>query len=34
MYFNKKYKRTGSLFEGNFKSKHIGQENYFHYIFG
>lgn len=33
MYFNKKYKRTGSLFEGNFKSKHIGEENYFNYIF-
>jgi REP element-mobilizing transposase RayT len=23
MYFNKKYKRTGGLFEGTFKSKHI-----------
>jgi REP element-mobilizing transposase RayT len=33
MYFNKKYKRTGSLFEGHFKSKHIGEENYFNYIF-
>jgi len=33
MYFNKKYKRTGSLFEGTFKSKHIGEENYFNYIF-
>ncbi|MFA6515189.1 MAG: transposase [Candidatus Paceibacterota bacterium] len=33
MYFNKKYKRTGSLFEGKFKSKHIGEENYFNYIF-
>jgi len=33
MYFNKKYKRTGSLFEGPFKSKHIEQENYFNYIF-
>jgi putative transposase len=33
MYFNKKYKRTGGLFEGKFKSKHIGQENYFNYIF-
>ncbi len=33
MYFNKKYKRTGSLFEGKFKSKHIKEENYFNYIF-
>ena len=33
MYFNKKYGKTGSLFEGKFKSKHIGEENYFNYIF-
>ena len=33
MYFNKKYKRTGSLFEGKFKSKHVDRENYFNYIF-
>lgn len=33
MYFNKKYKRTGGLFEGTFKSRHIGEENYFNYIF-
>ncbi len=33
MYFNKKYKRTGSLFEGKFKSKHVGEENYFNYLF-
>jgi len=33
MYFNRKYGRTGSLFEGKFKSKHIGEENYFNYIF-
>jgi putative transposase len=33
MYFNKKYKRSGGLFEGKFKSRHIGEENYFNYIF-
>jgi putative transposase len=33
MYFNKKYNRTGSLFEGKFKSKNIGKENYFNYLF-
>lgn len=33
MYFNKKHGRTGSLFEGKFKSRHIGEENYFNYIF-
>ncbi|MCX6756490.1 MAG: transposase [Candidatus Nomurabacteria bacterium] len=33
MYFNKKYGRTGSLFEGKFKSNHVGEENYFNYLF-
>jgi putative transposase len=33
MYFNKKYNRTGGLFEGKFKSKYIDKENYFQYIF-
>jgi len=35
MYFNKTHNRTGSLFEGKFKSKHIGEgkESYFNYLF-
>lgn len=33
MYFNKKYKRTGALFEGKFKSKHVNKDNYFNYLF-
>lgn len=33
MYFNKKYKRTGSLFEGKFKSKHLDSDEYLKYIF-
>ena len=28
MYFNNKYKRTGSLFSGKFKSIHVGDNNY------
>ena len=33
MYFNKKYKRTGSLFEGKFKSKYAGNDRYLKYLF-
>ncbi len=33
MYYNKKYKRTGSLFEGKFKSKHLHNDNYLKYNF-
>ncbi len=33
MYFNKKYKRTGGLFEGKFKSQHIGIDRYMKYMF-
>jgi putative transposase len=28
MYFNKKYERTGSLFSGTFKSKHVPDDRY------
>ena len=31
MYFNKKYERTGSLFSGTYKSKHIDTDTYFKY---
>ena len=33
MYFNKKYKRTGSLFEGKFKAQHVGIDRYLKYMF-
>ena len=33
MYYNKKYERTGSLFEGKFKSEHLDSDNYLKYIF-
>ncbi|MFA6397883.1 MAG: transposase [Candidatus Paceibacterota bacterium] len=33
MYYNKKYKRTGSLFEGKFKSKHIKDDRNLKYLF-
>ncbi len=32
-YYNKKYKRTGSLFEGKFKSQYIDTDNYLKYLF-
>ena len=32
-YFNTKYKRTGSLFEGRFKSVHIENDNQAKYLF-
>lgn len=31
-YFNKKYKRTGTLFEGPFKAKHVDTEPYLLYL--
>ncbi len=33
MYYNKKYKRTGGLFEGKFKSKYAGEDTYLKYLF-
>lgn len=33
MYYNKKYKRTGSLFEGKFKSQYVDTDRYLKYIF-
>jgi REP element-mobilizing transposase RayT len=33
MYFNQKYKRTGALFEGKFKSQYIGNDKYLKYIY-
>jgi len=32
-YFNQKYKRTGTLFEGRFKAKHIDNDRYLKYVF-
>ena len=33
MYFNKKYNRSGALFQGKFKSEHITEDRYLKYIF-
>ncbi|OHA89903.1 MAG: hypothetical protein A2832_02080 [Candidatus Zambryskibacteria bacterium RIFCSPHIGHO2_01_FULL_44_22b] len=33
MYYNQKYERTGSLFEGKFKSEHLNTDQYLKYIF-
>ena len=33
MYFNKKYKRTGKLYEGIFKSTYIDNDNYLKYLY-
>ena len=33
MYFNKKYKRTGKLYEGVFKSIHADKDNYLKYLY-
>jgi putative transposase len=33
MYFNKRYNRTGTLFEGPFKSKWVGEDTYLKYLY-
>lgn len=33
MYFNTKYERTGTLFEGPFKAIHVNEDNYLKYLF-
>lgn len=33
MYFNKKYERHGTLFEGPFQAKHVDDDNHLKYIF-
>jgi len=33
MYYNQKYKRTGGLFEGKFKSEYLLEDRYLKYIF-
>jgi len=33
MYFNRRYERTGRLFEGPFKSRHIDTEPYLNWVF-
>ncbi|OGD67332.1 hypothetical protein A2442_01025 [Candidatus Campbellbacteria bacterium RIFOXYC2_FULL_35_25] len=33
MYYNSKYQRTGSLFEGKFKATHVAKDNYLEYLF-
>ena len=33
MYYNKKYKRTGGLFEGKFKSQHTSTDQHLKYLF-
>ena len=32
MYFNKKYERTGALFQGKFKATHVNEDRYLSYL--
>jgi len=32
-YFNNKYERSGSLFQGNFKRVHVPEDDYYNYLF-
>jgi len=33
MYFNNRYDRTGSLFEGRFKARHVHEDTYLKYLY-
>jgi len=33
MYFNRKYQRTGALFQGRFKGQHASEDNYLKYLY-
>ena len=33
LYFNKKYKHSGTLFQGPFKATHLGDDNYLKYMY-
>ncbi len=33
MYFNKKYERSGALFQGKFKAEHASSDNYLKYLY-
>jgi len=33
MYFNKRYERNGSLFQGRFRAEHLSDDNYLKYMF-
>ena len=33
MYYNKRYERTGTLFEGKFKSEHANEDDYLKHLF-
>jgi REP element-mobilizing transposase RayT len=32
MYYNKKYNHSGTIFQGEYKSKHVGDDEYFRYL--